>query len=124
MVHFDKSIGVAEKWLMLLEILSGNPIAIMAGLKTMDVLARNRQNGGWRALLGKGLKDLRPQTLTQAVIAHPVCGDLTLLISFLPTRNAQAIAVQLDAGLFKSPGRTLSQFCTDRGGIEPKRSGS
>lgn len=40
MAHFDKESVGAEKWLMQLGTLSGNPVAAAAGLKTMEILRR------------------------------------------------------------------------------------
>ncbi|MTI02522.1 aspartate aminotransferase family protein, partial [Roseibium sp. RKSG952] len=40
MAHFDKAAVGADKWLMQLGTLSGNPVAAVAGLKTMEVLKR------------------------------------------------------------------------------------
>jgi glutamate-1-semialdehyde 2,1-aminomutase len=40
MQHFDKAIVGADRWLMQLGTLSGNPVASAAGLKTMEILRR------------------------------------------------------------------------------------
>jgi glutamate-1-semialdehyde 2,1-aminomutase len=42
MAHFDKASGRPEKWLMQLGTLSGNPVAAVAGLKTMEILRPTR----------------------------------------------------------------------------------
>lgn len=52
MDHFDKAIIDAERWPMILGRFSGNPVAAVAGLKTMEILRREgvchrfRKNGG------------------------------------------------------------------------------
>jgi glutamate-1-semialdehyde 2,1-aminomutase len=43
MQHFDKAIVGADKWLMQLGTLSGNPVASVAGIKTMEILRRPGQ---------------------------------------------------------------------------------
>ena len=40
MKHFDKSLVKNNEWLMQIGTLSGNPIAAVAGLKTMEILKR------------------------------------------------------------------------------------
>ena len=50
MAHFDKSDAGADKWLMQLGTLSGNPIAAAAGLKSLEILNRE----GLRSPIGIG----------------------------------------------------------------------
>ncbi|MEO1548873.1 MAG: aminotransferase class III-fold pyridoxal phosphate-dependent enzyme [Pseudomonadota bacterium] len=77
MAHFDKSIVGRDKWLMQLGTLSGNPVASVAGLKTMEVL---RRPGQYDRLIGLGerLMAMQSQALSGAGIAHQVVGDATL----------------------------------------------
>ena len=56
MSHFDKSIVGSEKWLMQIGTLSGNPIASVAGLKTMEVL---RRKGQYDQLVKRGNGDTK-----------------------------------------------------------------
>ena len=119
MNHFDKSSVGAEKWLMQLGTLSGNPVASVAGLKTMEVL---RRDGTYDTLRANGarLQKMQTDALTAAGIPHRVCGDETLFdILFTdrepldyrsakhddPSVNATYNAVLRDNGVFKSPGK-------------------
>lgn len=119
MNHFDKSTVGAEKWLMQLGTLSGNPVASVAGLKTMEVL---RRDGTYDTLRANGarLQKMQTDALTAAGIPHRICGDETLFdILFTdrepldyrsakhddPSVNATYNAVLRDNGVFKSPGK-------------------
>ncbi len=119
MAHFDKDKVGADKWLMQLGTLSGNPIAAAAGLKTMEVL---RRDGQYERLitLGKTLQEMQSQALTEAGIAHRICGDTTLFDIYFtdadcvdyrsarhddPTQNTRYNAALREAGVFKSPGK-------------------
>src|SRR6056300_312604 len=62
MAHFDNSIVGADKWLMQLGTLSGNPVASAAGLKTMEVLRRPGQYDRLRDL-GQTLMDMQSAAL-------------------------------------------------------------
>ncbi|SHL80532.1 glutamate-1-semialdehyde 2,1-aminomutase [Roseovarius marisflavi] len=77
MAHFDKAVVGADKWLMQLGTLSGNPVASAAGLKTMEVLRREGQYERLRGL-GQTLMDFQSTALTAQGIAHRICGDPTL----------------------------------------------
>ncbi|MEL6532661.1 MAG: aminotransferase class III-fold pyridoxal phosphate-dependent enzyme [Pseudomonadota bacterium] len=119
MAHFDKSIVGTEKWLMQLGTLSGNPIAAVAGLKTMEVLRREGQYDRLRAI-GRQLQSMQSEALTKAGIPHQICGDETLFDIFFtdapcrdyrsaqhddPSRNAAYNASLRRHGIFKSPGK-------------------
>lgn len=69
MKHFDKDIVGADKWLMQLGTLSGNPIAAVAGLKTMEVL---RRPGTYDKLTanGQSLMDMMKTALDEYGIEH------------------------------------------------------
>ena len=77
MQHFDKSIVGGDKWLMQLGTLSGNPVAAAAGLKTMEILRRPGQYDALYAL-GAKLQSMQSAALSDAGIAHKICGDATL----------------------------------------------
>ncbi|PWE29362.1 aspartate aminotransferase family protein [Maritimibacter sp. 55A14] len=77
MAHFDKATVGAEKWLMQLGTLSGNPVAAAAGLKTMEVLRRPGQYDRLRDV-GQRLIDMQSKALTETGIAYRICGDPTL----------------------------------------------
>ena len=77
MCHFDKAAVGAEKWLMQLGTLSGNPVASAAGLKTMEILRRPGQYERLRNL-GQTLIDMQSAALNEQEVAHRICGDPAL----------------------------------------------
>jgi glutamate-1-semialdehyde 2,1-aminomutase len=119
MAHFDKSLVGAEKWLMQLGTLSGNPVAAAAGLKTMEILRRPGQYDRLRAM-GQTLMDMQSEALNKADVAHQICGDPTLFDIFFtshevkdyrsakhqfPQDNVIWNASLREHGIFKSPGK-------------------
>ncbi len=119
MDHFDKSKVGADKWLMQLGTLSGNPVAAVAGLKTMEIL---RRKGTYERLrhYGARLMTMQSDALTTAGIDHQIVGDETLfdiLFTNQPVRNyrdTQKANADLNSrynaglrkqGIFKSPGK-------------------
>ncbi len=119
MRHFDKDVVGADKWLMQLGTLSGNPVASAAGLKTMEVLARDGAYDQLRQT-GRALQKIQSEALTEAGIAHQICGDETLFDIFFtdnacrdyrsaahddPSTNARYNASLRDNGVFKAPGK-------------------
>ena len=77
MRHFDKDLVGQDQWLMQLGTLSGNPVAAVAGLKTMEIL---RRPGAYDQLrgIGKTLQEMQTDALTKVGIAHQLVGDETL----------------------------------------------
>ncbi len=119
MRHFDKDVVGADKWLMQLGTLSGNPIASAAGLKTMEILARDGAYDQLRQT-GRALQKIQSEALTEAGIAHQICGDETLFDIFFtdnacrdyrsaahddPSTNARYNVSLRDNGVFKAPGK-------------------
>ena len=119
MEHFARAIVGADKWLMQLGTLSGNPVAAAAGLKTMEVLRRDQAYETLRGI-GKTLQDIQSDALTKAGVAHRICGDETLfdiIFTAAPCRDYRSAKhddpAQNDAynaalrahGIFKSPGK-------------------
>ncbi len=119
MAHFDKSAVGADKWLMQLGTLSGNPVASAAGLKTLEIL---RCPGQYERLreLGQALMEMQASALTERGIAHRICGDPTLFDIYFtdadpvdyrsakhrdPTINAVWNSTLRANGVFKSPGK-------------------
>ncbi len=119
MAHFDKARVGADAWLMQLGTLSGNPIAAVAGLKTMEVL---RRPGAYDRLKGLGdtLMQIQSEALTKAEIQHRIVGDTTLFdILFTdvdcvdyrsakhrdPSMNDRYNAVLRENGILKAPGK-------------------
>ena len=120
MAHFDKVAVGADKWLMQLGTLSGNPVAAVAGLKTMEVLKRDGQFDLLRAN-GQRLMDMAKAALDTHGIAHRIVGDRTLFeIVFTngeirdyrdvfgadTAKGAKFNAVLMQNGMFKSAGKT------------------
>jgi glutamate-1-semialdehyde 2,1-aminomutase len=77
MSHFDKQKVGQEGFLMQLGTLSGNPVAAVAGLKTMEILKREKANDTMRST-GQTLMDMFSQKLRYNGIPHKVVGDPTL----------------------------------------------
>lgn len=119
MDHFDKAIVGADRWLMMLGTLSGNPVAAVAGLKTMEVL---RRPGNYDKLKANGtrLQAMFTQHLDAQGISHRIVGHPTLFDVVFTNRevrnyrdvqaadakaNARFNAVLRANGIFKSPGK-------------------
>ena len=120
MDHFDKSLVGADKWLMMLGTLSGNPVAAIAGLKTMEILLRD---GAYATLNAHGArlqamftKYLTAQGIDHQIVGHPTLFDVVFsdrkirdyrdVIQANTNRNARFNAVLRDNGIFKSAGKT------------------
>ncbi len=119
MAHFDvKSVG-QDRFLMQLGTLSGNPLASVAGLKTMEILNRP---GAYQRLrhIGEALIAAIGEHLDAAGVPHRVVGDATLFdVVFTDTdvrdyrdvmkgdaAKAAAFNKALrQRGIFKSPGK-------------------
>lgn len=119
MAHFDKARVGEEGFLMQLGTLSGNPVAAVAGLKTMEIL---RRPGSYEHLreTGETLMAAFSEPLTEAGFDHQVVGDPTLFdIVFTPDpvkdyrdvlksdqgRHARFNTLLRESGLFKLPGK-------------------
>ena len=120
MRHFDKAQVGAEGWLMQLGTLSGNPVAAVAGLKTMEVL---RREGAYDQLnsTGKRLMQATSAALEEAGVPFQIVGEPALFeVVFTGAkvrdyRDTQAgdadrtrryNAALREEGIFKSPGKT------------------
>ena len=77
MACFDKDCVNSSKWLMQIGTLSGNPVASVAGLKTLEILKRP---GNYTRLRQKGkmIMDMFYEHLNAAGVAHKIVGDETL----------------------------------------------
>ena len=77
MAHFDKAKVGQDGFLMQLGTLSGNPVASIAGLKTMEIL---RRNGSYEKLreIGKKLMNGASDLLNSCGITHRIVGDPAL----------------------------------------------
>lgn len=120
MAHFDKAAVGAEKWLMQLGTLSGNPVAAIAGLKTMEILRRDGQYDRLRAN-GQRLIDMAAAALNAQGIAHRIVGDPTLFEIVFTDGNVRDYRdvllsdtgradlfnkVLVQEGIFKAAGKT------------------
>ncbi len=132
MRHFDKSVVGADKWLMQLGTLSGNPVAAAAGLKTMEVLRRAGSYDKLRAI-GKSLQDMQSDALNTAGVPHQICGDETLFDIFFtqaacrdyrsakhdhPAQNTAYNAALRKHGVFKSPGKLYPSLAVTEADLE------
>ncbi|MEM1373406.1 MAG: aspartate aminotransferase family protein [Pseudomonadota bacterium] len=119
MAHFDKNEVGSEGWLMQLGTLSGNPVASVAGMKTMEILRREGQYDRLKAL-GGTLQAMMTEALTSRGIPHQIVGDTTLFDVVFTDRDVltyrDSIAGNADHattwnrvlrenGVFKSPGK-------------------
>jgi len=77
MAHFDKAQVGDEGFLMQVGTLSGNPVASVAGLKTMEILARPGSYD-WLIETGRTLMAAFTEHLNAAGIEHQVVGDPVL----------------------------------------------
>jgi len=120
MAHFDKTAVGPDGWLMMTGTLSGNPVAAAAGLKTLEVLAREGQFDRLRTL-GRHLMVSMTTALSGRGIEHRLVGDETLFDLVFTDRNVRdyrdtaaadkargaAFAKALLAhGVLKPPGKT------------------
>ena len=67
MCHFDKEKVGQEGFLMQLGTLSGNPVAAVAGLKTMEIMKRDRANNKMRET-GQVLMDMFSKKLNETYL--------------------------------------------------------
>ena len=119
MDHFDKGKVGDEGFLMQLGTLSGNPVAAVAGLKTMEILRRPGVYERLRAT-GETVMAALTRSLSKAGIDHRIVGDATVFdVVFTDTdvrnyrdvfgadaeRNARFNAALRKKGIFKSPGK-------------------
>lgn len=119
MAHFDKQQVGQEGFLMQLGTLSGNPVAAVAGLKTLEIL---RRPGMYEQLrqTGSTIMEMFEQRLGNAGIAHQIVGDPTLFdVVFTDSsvnnyrdvfaadaaRNAVFNKALRENGILKSPGK-------------------
>ncbi len=136
MQHFDKAKVGEEGWLMQLGTLSGNPVASVAGLKTMEVLRREGVYDQLRAT-GAALQQMQGAALTGAGIPHQIVGDETLFDIYFtdaacrdyrsanhddPSRNALYNDTLRAHGIFKSPGKLYPSLAVTEGDLEQTRS--
>ena len=120
MAHFDKGAVGADRWLMQLGTLSGNPVAAITGLKSLEILRREGQYEKLRGL-GETVQGMIREALNPTGIPFRIVGDVTLFeVVFTEakprdyravlTGNAARAKLYNDMlranGIFKSPGKT------------------
>ena len=112
MAHFDKEKVGQEGFLMQLGTLSGNPVAAVAGLKTMEIL---RREGSYEKLrsIGKRLMDGAKTALDDLGIAHRVVGDPALFDILFIDRDVHNYRDTLSADQKKST--TFNKVLRERG---------
>lgn len=122
MAHFDKARVGPEGWLMQLGTLSGNPVASVAGLKTLEIL---RRDGAYETLRTGGERVMAMLSSALAEIPHQIVGEATIFdVAFTKTpvrnyRDYQAANHKISGlfnevlrtqGLLKSPGKTYASL--------------
>ena len=132
MQHFDKATVGAEGWLMQLGTLSGNPVAAVAGLKSLEILRREGQFEKLRDL-GSEVEKAFTDALNEVGIAHQIVGDPTLFeVVFsetMPRNYRDVLESDQDAtkrwsdacrahGLFKAPGKTYPSLALTEDDLE------
>lgn len=132
MDHFDKAIVGTDRWLMMLGTLSGNPVAAIAGLKTMEVL---RRPGAYDTLKAHGkrlqamlAKHLDGQGIVHRIVGHPTLFDVVFIKAEARNyRDVQAADAKKSArfnavlranGIFKSPGKVYPHLALTEGDFE------
>ncbi|MCG7520300.1 aspartate aminotransferase family protein [Ruegeria sp. Ofav3-42] len=135
MKHFDKAQVGEEGWLMQLGTLSGNPVASVAGLKTMEILQRDGVYDRLRGI-GSQLQQMQVDALTKAGIPHHICGDETLFDVYFtdrdcrdyrsakhddPQRNAVYNSALRANGIFKAPGKLYPSLAVTESDLEQTR---
>lgn len=119
MDHFDQAMVGKDKFLMQMGTLSGNPVAAVAGLKTMEILRRDNAYDQLRHT-GETLQNMLSSSLKEHGHAHQIVGDATLFdVVFTDhhvrdyrswmtgdkDKNTRFNQTLRDNGIFKSPGK-------------------
>ncbi|NVK15268.1 MAG: aminotransferase class III-fold pyridoxal phosphate-dependent enzyme [Rhodobacteraceae bacterium] len=132
MRHFDKAEVGAKGWLMQLGTLSGNPVAAVAGLKTMEIL---RRAGSYDHLnsTGRRLMQMTSAALEEAGVPFQIVGEPALFeVVFTGAKvrdyrdtqagNAERTKRYNDVlrqeGIFKSPGKTYPSLALTEEDLE------
>lgn len=119
MAHFDKAKAGPDGFLMQIGTLSGNPLASVAGLKTLEIL---RRPGAYETLreTGRTIMTMISEALDDVGIAHRIVGDPTLfdvvftdrpirdyrdVLAADAGRNAVFNKTLRAKGIFKAPGK-------------------
>lgn len=86
MAHFDKALVGAEGFTFQVGTLSGNPMAAVAGLKTLEILSRD---GAYETIIGHGkrLMAAASSSLDAVGVEHRIVGDPVLFDVFFVDRD-------------------------------------
>ncbi|GAA6192844.1 aminotransferase class III-fold pyridoxal phosphate-dependent enzyme [Phaeobacter sp. NW0010-22] len=120
MAHFDAQIVGRDKWLMQMGTLAGNPVAAVAGLKTLEIL---RRPGTYEKLnlFGNSIMDMTRTALDAVGLPYQIVGEPSLFeVVFTPhpVRNYRDVlnadttatnryhAALHQLGIFKSAAKT------------------
>lgn len=132
MMHFDANKVDEDQYLMHRGTLSGNPVAAVAGLKTMEILRRDGTYDRLRGL-GNTLMQAHTEHLSAAGYAHQISGDPTLFgVVFTNTQvknyrdvlqsdNVKTAAFNKllrQKGILKSPGKLYLSLALTEDDIE------
>jgi len=132
MAHFDKAKVGADDFLMQLGTLSGNPVAAVAGMKTMEILRRPGQYDKLRNL-GRTLMAAFTEHLGNAGFDHQIVGDPTLFDVLFTSakindyrdvyaadvaRNLRFNKLLREKGIFKVPGKLYPSLALTDADIE------
>ena len=135
MAHFDKAAVGEDRWLMQLGTLSGNPVAAVAGLKTMEILARPGQYDRLRAN-GQAIWDATSEALDRSGVPYAIVGDPTLFEVVFTERAVRNYrdTIEVDAarthayqsalranGVFKAPGKTYPSLALTENDLDQVR---
>lgn len=136
MKHFDKGVAGAEGWLMQVGTLSGNPVAAVAGLKTLEILRRpgqyERLEDLGKTVMGLVRDALDPTGIPYRLVGAPPLFDVVFTDRDVRNyRDVQAADNPRTAswnealrahGLFKPPGKTYSCLALDDDDLEVTKS--
>ncbi len=129
---FDRSKANDAGWLMQIGTLSGNPIASVAGLKTLEILRRSGQYERLRRN-GEIVQEMLARHLKSAGVPHRIIGDATLFdVVFIdaPVRNYRDVlsadddrnsafnAALRKNGVLKSPSKLYPSLALDEADLQ------
>ena len=133
MAHLDRGSVPSEDFLPQVGTLSGNPVAAVAGLKTLEVL---RRPGTYESMRAKGarLKDGLQRMLDEAEVPARVIGESVLFDVFFTDQEvtdyrsskladaemaARFNSGVLERGVFKGGSKFYLSDCSQRRGHRP-----
>ncbi|MEP4036044.1 aminotransferase class III-fold pyridoxal phosphate-dependent enzyme [Pseudophaeobacter sp.] len=127
MAHFDAKVVGRDKWLMQLGTLSGNPVASVAGLKTLEIL---RRDGSYEKLNqnGRMLMAMADRAMSKSDLPYQIVGEPSLfevVFTDPPVRSYRDVlnadtkastrynAALRRGGVFKSSGKTYPSLALE-----------